>query len=324
MYNRYMATNTKLFSVREIEQVQNRIGRKYWFYKGDELYRYRLGGANGPYQTRNLQMLRHCKPYANTIIDVGANIGTNTIEYATWAKTVESFEPMRNNFYLCKKNVALARKTKLKGTYYNRKKQKHEHNPDKPDGWWKMGDNFAPLDITSKINFYNVALGEKASLVKMAQKTSEYSRGDAVLSNGSWKKYPTSKIKMLTLDSYKFNLVDIIKIDVEGYELQVLKGARKTIRKHKPVIQCELRESHTKRFGYNSMDLVNFVMKLGDYILCDFNGIQLHEKDLNKNNSVMDVFFVPKKIYQTLDIKRRTHKGMRKVRNNFSKLFKFV
>ena len=60
-----MSKNTKLFSVKDIEQVQNRIGRKYWFYKGDDLYRYRLGGSNGPYQTRNLQMLRHCKPNAH-------------------------------------------------------------------------------------------------------------------------------------------------------------------------------------------------------------------------------------------------------------------
>ena len=28
----------KLFSVRNLEQIQNRIGRKYWFYKGDECF----------------------------------------------------------------------------------------------------------------------------------------------------------------------------------------------------------------------------------------------------------------------------------------------
>ena len=319
-----MSKNPKLFSVKNIEQVQNRIGRKYWFYKGDDLYRYRLGGSNGPYQTRNLQMLRHCKPNAHTIIDVGSNIGTNTIEYATWANTVESFEPMRNNFHLCKKNVALARKTKLQGTYFNRKTQQHEHNPDKPDGWWKVGDDYASLDICAKINFYNVALGEKAGTVKMAQKTSEYSRGDAVVANGSWKKYPTSKIEMVTLDSYNFKKVDIIKIDVEGYELQVLKGAKKTIKKHTPVVQCELRETHTKRFGYKSNDLIDFVQKLGNYILCDFNGTKLDKDHLSNKNSVMDVFFVPKDIYDTLDIKRRTHKGMKKVPNLFSKLFKIV
>jgi len=35
----------------------------------------------------------------------------------------------------------------------------------------------------------------------------------------------------------------------------------------------------------------------------------------DKKNSVMDVFFVPKNIYETLDIKRRTHKGMKKIPN---------
>ena len=88
--------------------------------------------------------------------------------------------------------------------------------------------------------------------------------------------------------------------------------------------KCELRETHTKRFGYKSNDLVDFVKKLGDYVLCDFNGIKLDQDNLTKKNSVMDVFFVPKNIYETLDIKRRTHKGMKKIPNIFTKLFKFV
>lgn len=313
----------KLFSTKELEQVQNRIGRKYWFYKGDDLYRYRLGKNNGPYQTRNLQMLRLCKPDARTIIDIGANIGTNTIEYATWAKTVESFEPMRNNFYLCKKNVSLAKKEKLKGTYYNTKTSSYDHNPDKPAGWWKDGNIYASLDLIADINFYNVALGPEKSKIKMEQKISEFSRGDAVSINKN-SKHPKINVNMETLDSYKFKNVDIIKIDVEGYELKVLEGAIKTIKKYQPVIQAELRQSHTQRYNYSPQDLIDFVMDLGDYILCNFNGIELKKSDIERPNSVMDVFFVPKNISYRLSLisnKPRKHKGMNSFKTNFQELF---
>ena len=110
-------------------------------------------------------MLRKCVPNARTIIDVGANIGTNTIEYATWGKNIESFEPMRNNFYLCKKNVAHAKKNKLKGTYFDRKSNTHKHNPNRPDGWFKIGKDFASLDWASTTLGRRICLGIKRQVL---------------------------------------------------------------------------------------------------------------------------------------------------------------
>ena len=42
-----------------------------------------------------------------------------------------------------------------------------------------------------------------------------------------------------TLDEHKFNNVDVLKIDVEGEELNVMKGAVETIKKCAPVIVIE-------------------------------------------------------------------------------------
>ena len=80
------------------ELVHNALGRPYWIYKDDTFYQQRIAGA-GPYQQKNLKYIRALVPEARTIIDVGMNIGMNTIEYATWADEVKSFEPVIFQLY---------------------------------------------------------------------------------------------------------------------------------------------------------------------------------------------------------------------------------
>ncbi len=53
------------------------------------------------------------------------------------------------------------------------------------------------------------------------------------------------KVAQRTLDSYGFNNVGFIKIDVEGFEAAVLAGAKETILRERPVMQIELEEQHT-------------------------------------------------------------------------------
>ena len=56
-----------------------------------------------------------------------------------------------------------------------------------------------------------------------------------------------------TLDTYEFYNVSVIKIDVEGHELEVLKGAKSTIEKNRPVIVIEIFDE--------KFDLVNEYME---------------------------------------------------------------
>ena len=48
-------------------------------------------------------------------------------------------------------------------------------------------------------------------------------------------------IQCRTLDSFNLNDIDFIKIDVDGFEIEVLEGAVETITRNKPVINIEMK-----------------------------------------------------------------------------------
>ncbi len=53
-------------------------------------------------------------------------------------------------------------------------------------------------------------------------------------------------------------------------------------------------------------------MGLGDYVMCDFNGNDLG-KSYTKVSGVMDRFFVPRSMFDTIEFKnKKVHPGMKK------------
>ncbi len=53
-------------------------------------------------------------------------------------------------------------------------------------------------------------------------------------------------VKVETIDSYDFNDVDLIKIDVEGHEQCVIEGAIKVIKNNNPILIVEIEQRHIK------------------------------------------------------------------------------
>tara|TARA_B100000900_G_scaffold342815_1_gene306351 strand:+ start:48 stop:623 length:576 start_codon:yes stop_codon:yes gene_type:complete len=69
-------------------------------------------------------------------------------------------------------------------------------------------------------------------------------------------------IEINTLDSYRFCHVDVIKIDVEGYELSVLNGAKQTITKQKPLLQIEMNKAG-ERYGIHKKQVHDLLKDWG-------------------------------------------------------------
>lgn len=85
-----------------------------------------------------------------------------------------------------------------------------------------------------RVQVWNCGIGDKQELVNM--------NGGAVHKDETIEFQPNkfrTDVPIETLDSFGFDCVDFIKVDVEGYELKVLEGAVETINNHKPMLVIE-------------------------------------------------------------------------------------
>lgn len=57
---------------------------------------------------------------------------------------------------------------------------------------------------------------------------------------------------------------NFIKIDVEGAEFLVLKGARETLKRYRPIVLCEMLRKWSRRFNYHPNDIIDYMREL-DY-----------------------------------------------------------
>ena len=84
------------------------------------------------------------------------------------------------------------------------------------------------------VKAFNLAVGEKAGTCSTRNDNARPGN------TGSFFVIPgAGEVQMVALDEMDIPGCDLLKVDVEGYELRVLQGARKLIKRHRPVISIE-------------------------------------------------------------------------------------
>jgi len=194
------------------------------------------------------ECLNEWKKYAlnkELILDIGANIGNHTVFWAGECKVKKliCFEPIKDIFEVLQFNV--------------------ERN------------------YLTQANIFNLAVGDKPG--RAAIKTQDPTNSGATALEYTDE---NDTIEVVTVDGFISENeaeISLMKIDVEGFELAVLKGADKTIDRLKPTIWVEV-----------SVDSVEQVIELLEgkgYVLVDikkFNMLFVHKDKLEKDERLIE------------------------------------
>jgi FkbM family methyltransferase len=113
--------------------------------------------------------------------------------------------------------------------------------------------NLAPFN---HVKLYNKAIGNEIGFIKLS---------DDVASQNTRVLMEKGDVAIATIDSMDLKNIDLLKIDVEGLEMEVLKGAEKTLETIQ-YIMIEL-NNNSKRYGSSNLEIEKHLKNLGFRIL---------------------------------------------------------
>lgn len=88
--------------------------------------------------------------------------------------------------------------------------------------------------LRSNVFAFRAALGAKPSMAAMIPSSDKYNTGMHRVTP-----HPDGGIVMMTVDQLNLSYLDLLQLDVEGFEHQILLGAEETIKKYHPTIIVE-------------------------------------------------------------------------------------
>lgn len=128
----------------------------------------------------------------------------------------------------------------------------------------KLEENLRENSLTSRCKVWPFALGRGPGLVNFHIPAITGTGGGSLMDLHPEEGAATViEVEVISLDSLQIE-PSVIKIDVEGNELNVLMGAQDTLKASRPFIVVELLRKWMRAFGHHPQDVVNLLLNL-DY-----------------------------------------------------------
>jgi FkbM family methyltransferase len=208
----------------------------------------------GDHERTETELIRSYLSEGSVFIDIGANIGWYTIQTARWVGRA--------------------------GNVFS-----FEPRPSTFEHLTKS----IKINGLDNITAYKIALSDEKGTAMLMTPEGHKNPGSSYLGNGDG--IPVSLAKLDDIIP-PLKRLDLIKMDVEGWEPNVIKGAKQTIRKFKPTILSEISPWMLReRSGISDREYISLIKSLG----YDCQNIENREFiDSCGNVDVTNVIFIPK------------------------------
>ncbi|MGG6266445.1 FkbM family methyltransferase [Leptolyngbya sp. AN03gr2] len=200
------------------------------------------------FEPKMVQLFKTLATDSEVILDIGANIGCTALLFGELSKRVYAFEPSQTTFHFLEQNV-------LQSGLKN-------------------------------ISLQNIGLGAEPGEFTLTFSPANRSGGFVSNQTQINAGHVTETITIRPLDeivrSLNLSKIDFIKIDVEGFEGQVLRGATETLSTYQPIIVLELNHWCLNAFQRTSIpDFFDFLRSTFPILLAidDSNYLNLHNED---------------------------------------------
>jgi len=183
--------------------------------------------VTGEYEPASQHILTRLLPDGGIALDVGANVGLLTVPLGRRLQQLRgrlyAFEPVPENFARLVENVELNA-------------------------------------LADTVECYQLALGDSDGQIPFHREgTGTASTGNAVVALGRVVTedgmQPTASAQMITLDGWneqvRLQRCDLIKVDIEGYEYEFLRGAIRFVETLRPIIYGEFNRYFLTQFGHS-------------------------------------------------------------------------
>jgi FkbM family methyltransferase len=185
------------------KEVSVKIGDRHCRIKSDDNY---LDHIRGTFEPHMIELFRNLADSSQVILDIGANIGCTAILFGDMAQQVHAFEPSPTTYAYLRQNLQ--------------------------------------SNGTGNVTMHNVGLGAEEATTTITFAPNNRSGGFVSDLTKADANHVSEQIEIRTMDDVVAKLalraLDFIKIDVEGFEGNVLRGAGATLDRYRPVVVLEL------------------------------------------------------------------------------------